>query len=776
MVYSTFSELKNYLFNDLSFVFTSRKLDVIRQAELQHRIQDDCDEDDRFVSLKIFGFKSYELDFIVAFSKELVTYLESIFDKNVPFDHIIVLISDKNTKIESIGNILVINDMELKRIEESPASLIYTSLTVSLFFARIYFGNIITYVSPEEKFVVEGVRGTLALLFLQNSRVLDGYLQEYSTGKVRLEKIIQIEEVKDAETYKSVLEDCTGENTGRNSTIAGNNFLNESILSHRSADLPDRQREMLEINDLLNLYLVDMKYKNFEIELSQHTTPLYDSNVYFNKEQLDGIVYNNSLAKFKMYYVLKELKIPTGQFIKAFRLLVKSYSYESISSQIFIEFMDEQLADDRMTSYELQDWFMYNFEKSGINKINYEMIQKEKRQKIKQFKLIQSDMCVQNKSNPVLRRHTTDILLLNADLEPAYHFDIAIDDRKEELIKELVNKNMPKAVILNASENGYYYGSFNESDVTVLLEKLDKLKNQVYRYKLFKHLLLNHSFIDFLDFSPQLLSSEDNYLLLDFILYNASELIEAIFPSKCYADFDEHVVNEAENIKSLFAGVIIKRLVGREKEPKGVKRLFATYLPHFMSCSFKQARELMAAIEKHPIKDEAILKFVVESLLERYFVFHNVDIGEKQSLVKFVCRSPVLSKVVNEEQMNRVCDEYGDRLLNSKDEFIFDTIYKVNLKYNRVITSDDDYAFLMANIKNLCNARVDENIILDIFPLNCVTPRTDACRRMTERLADDLQSRGMFDYSAVIREQFDKMADRQRVYKDAHALLLQNFQ
>lgn len=775
-VYATYSELKNWLFNDLSFVFTSRKLTQIKNTDLPHINADDDDEvEDRFVNLRIFGFRSYNLDFIVAFSKELVAYLETIFGKDVPFEHIIILVSDKSTKIESIGNILILNDLEFNQIDQSPTSLIYTSLTVSLFFARIYFGNIITYVSPEEKFVVEGVRGTLALLFLQNSRVLDSELQDFSKGKVRLEKIIQVDDMSETEAYKSVLdEDINTENSSRTNANSHSNFLNESILSHRSTGQPDRQREMLEINDLLNLYLVDMKYKNFEIELSHHTNPLYDSNTYFNKETLESITYNNSLAKFKMYYVLKELKIPTCQFIKAFRLLVKSYSNECISSQIFIEFMDEQLSDDKMTSYELQDWFMYNFEKTGINKISYEIVQKDKRLKIKHFKLIQSDMCMQNKSNPVLRKHTTDILLLNADLEPAYHFDIAIDDKREEMIKELVNKNMPKAVILNASENGYYYGSFSETDVTVLLDKLDRLKSEVYRYKLFKHLLLNNCYIDFLDYAPQVVADEKNYILLEFILKTSANLIESIFPSKCYMVFDEIIVNEAESMKIQFSNVMLKRILAQNrKENKGIAQLLISYLPHFMCCSFKHAREILSVIEKQPLDDLAMLRYMIEALLERYFVFHNVDMGEKQSLVKYVCKSEVLNKCISEDQMTTVCDEYGDRLINAKDEFIFDTVYKVNLKYNRVITNDGDYAFLMQNIKNLCNARIDENIILDIFPLNYVMDDSNSCKRLTVDLIGDLDQRGMFDYSSIIAELYDKMTAAEKLYKDAHRLIIQ---
>ena len=68
----------------------------------------------------------------------------------------------------------------------------------------------------------------------------------------------------------------------------------------------------MELNELLVMYLIELKYKIFEIELSQHAAPLYDPKLLLNKESLDVIGYHNTLAKFKMHYVLKELMIPTN--------------------------------------------------------------------------------------------------------------------------------------------------------------------------------------------------------------------------------------------------------------------------------------------------------------------------------------------------------------------------------------------------------------------------------------------------------------------------------
>ena len=770
-------DLNNWLFNDISFVFSSRPLVQLKKIEIPHfQLDEDDDDADESIGLQVFGFKNYNLDFFIKFSLEIVQYLESIFDKKIPFQQLVVLVSDNNTKIESIGNILILNDLIMKKLEDSPNCLIYSSLTVSLFFSRIYFGSIITYSSPEEKYIVEGIRGTLALLFLIGSRTLDDSLSAFSNKKVHIEKIVQVEDLESTETYNSVLEesDIKHSVSKRSGQGAHNNFLNESILSHKSSDIFDKQREMVEVNELLNLYLVEMKYKNFEIELSMHTNPLYDSNIYFNKDVVDGITYNNCLAKFKMYYVLKEFKMPTSYFIKAFRMMIKSYSNESISSHIFTEFMDEQLSGDKK-NFEVDDWFLYNFEKAGINKVQYEMMQKEKRPKIKQFKLIQTDMCQQNKSNPVLRKHTTDILLLNADLEPMYHFDMAIEDRKEELINELVNKNMPKAVILNASENGYYYGSFSDNDINYLLDKLEKLRSEVLRYKLFKHLLMNNCYLDFLDFAPRVLWDEENYILLEFILKNTSTLIEAVFPSKCYKDFEEAVVGEAEGIKIQICSTILKRILNKaSSHKKGIRSLLMSYLPHFLSSNCKNARETLGLIERQPLESPEELKSLLESLIERYLVFHNVNISEKKSLIKFACKSAVLSQYLSEEELSKKCDEYGDRLLNSKVEFQFDSFYKLNLKYNRVITSNEDYSFLMANIKELCGERVDENLILDIFPLSFIITRSNSTKKQTAELIKELEEKGMFDYSAIIKEQFEKMEKMEKVYKESHLVILES--
>lgn len=775
-VHAHFADLKNSLFNDISFVFTSRPLQQLIKADIDHIQQDDYDEDlDYFFRLSVYGFKNYSLDYLVNFSKELVLYLETIFDKKIPFDTLVILISDKDTKIESIGNILIFNDIVMKRLERSPNALIYTSLTISLFFARIYFGSMITYNSPEEKFIVEGIRGTLALLFLLSSRTLDQALSVFSPKKVHLEKIVQVEDLEESQTtFNNVLEesDVRPQVNRRNSNLAQSGFLNESMLSHKSNELGDKQREMVEINELLNLYLIEMKYKNFEIELSMHTNPLYDADLLFNKDTLDGITYNNCLAKFKMYYVLKEFKLPTAYFIKAFRMMIKSYSNSSISSQIFKEFLDEQMTGDR-NNFEVEDWFLCNFEKAGINKVHYELSQMEKRPKIKNFKLVQSDMCAQNKSNPVLRKHTTDILLLNTDLDPMYHFDMAIEDRKEESIPELSKKNMPKAVVLNASENGYYYGWFNETDVSFLLDKLDKLKSEVYRYKLFKHLLLNTLHLDFLDYAPKVIYDEENFILLEFVLKNAALLIEAVFPSKCYKDFDESVVGDAEHIKDVICQEILKRLITRgTKEKRGVRELLITYLPHFISTNMKSTRETLAVLEKHQLDSKEDMQNLLNNLLERYFVFHNVNITEKLTLLKFAFNSQVLSQYLDKEDLEYKCNEIGTRLLKANAEFIFDEFYKLNLKYNRVITSNDDYAFLMANIKQLCGERVDENLIVDIFPLSFIIQKTNSTKRLTSDLVKELEEKGMFDYSAIVKEQFEKMEKMEKVYKKSHQMIL----
>ena len=72
---------------------------------------------------------------------------------------------------------------------------------------------------------------------------------------------------------------------------------------------------------------------------------------------------------------------------------------------------------------------MDNFEKAGINKIDYKIKPRAKRpNKIEQFKIIQIDHCPQNKSNPALRYHNTDIMFLNYELEKVLHFDILIED------------------------------------------------------------------------------------------------------------------------------------------------------------------------------------------------------------------------------------------------------------------------------------------------------------------------------------------------------------
>ena len=765
--FASFKPLDRWLFNDLAIIFSSRQLRELRHTNLSPEDVPSLsqDEDAPPLHLLVYGFNDYSLDYLELFSKELVAYLGALFSKTIPFDHVVVLVSDKDTKIESIGNILVLNDLELTNLTDSARSLVYISLTVSLFYARIYFGSLVSYSSPEEKFIVEGIRGTLSLIALQTSRVLDAQLALFSDGKVTLEKIVHEKgSTVVSEGYGVILDE--GVEPERDSVPkaeVAKKFLNQSLLSYNSREHEeDQHTEVLETNKLLNTYLIDFKYKLFEIEQSRHTRPLYDQNQFYMKKHMDVIPYNNTLAKFKMFYVLKELMIPTHKFIAAFKSIVKSYNYETIAVHVFIQTINDIMEQPHNEDELLSDWFRDNFEKAGINKIEYEIIpQKKKKSRIDTFKLIQTDLSVQNKSNPALRKHNTDILFLNSDLGSVYHVDMIIEDVREEIVPQLADKIIPSALILNASENGYFYGHLSDSTIDFLTKNLGILKDENIRLKLFRHLLLAGQHLDFLDFSPEIIPIETNQILFEFILKNAADLVEANFPSRAYSTFSDNVVNEIEEIKLKFCERILHRILhNAPNEKKGVLPLLITYLPHFICSNVKTTRKVFESLNN--FREEVVTSETIGSMLsalfDRYFAFRNVDQSEKHALIKHVAKHCGFEEYFSKADLAKRCDTICERLnQSSSGEFVFDEVFKVILKYDRVITSNDDFRFLIENIKKLCTSRIDENLIYEIFPLNSMIPTHNQSIRLTNDLILDLEEKGMFDYASIIREQLEKM-------------------
>lgn len=785
LCFISFKPLEKWLFNDIAVIFSSRKIVELKNVNIDNSADERIpteEQDEPQLNMLVYGFKHYEIDYFVDFSRELIHYLSSLFSQLVPFENVFFLISDRSTKIESIGNILVLNDLELDSIENSVHSLIYLSLTVSLFYSRIYFGSLVSYAGPEEKFIVEGIRGTLSLIALQTSRVLDSHLSKFSKDKIKLEKIVHNKtDTTASEQYEVILDETqelAEEGSLKKSHPGKNKFLNESLLSYNSAE-DDKNVETLETNELLNMYLIELKYKLFDTELSKHTVPLYDQSQFYMKKQMETINYSNSLAKFKMFYVLKELMVPTHKFIATFKSIVKSYCYETITVQLFIQTITDIIDSDSNQDEQLGDWFRDNFEKAGINKIEYEMIpQKKKSTKIEQFKLIQTDMSVLNKSNQIFRKHNTDIAFLNADLETMYHMDIMIDDKREYIIKDMRDKYIPKATIINASENGYFYAKLSDPTVDYLAAMVSAIKSEIIKLKLFRHLLYTGCHIDYLDFASDVITSDSNHILLESVLKNSADLLEANFPSRAYNTFSEAVVNEVEDIKLKLREACISRIARNDRREKaGILNILVKHLPHFMCSNIKGARKVFDELRQLTASKmpESLVREILSSLFDRYFAFHNVDLSEKHNLVRAVFKNREVSRHMSESELIARCDKICDRIVaGSRKEFVFDDIFKTILKYDRVILSNEDFQFLIDNILKLCTARIDENLILEIFPLNCMIPKNNQAIKLTNELILDLEEKGMFDYSSVVKEQLEKMEKMMENFAATHQLLTQS--
>lgn len=142
-----FSSLKRWLFNDIALIFSSRQMNLLEDIKITREpssLENGAISD---IAFKVYGFEEWDTGYLAQIAAEVVKYLEALFNTKIPFEQVIFLVSDKKTKIESLGNILTLNDIEFAKIDKNPNSLIYISLTVALFFARIYFGNLVTYIS-----------------------------------------------------------------------------------------------------------------------------------------------------------------------------------------------------------------------------------------------------------------------------------------------------------------------------------------------------------------------------------------------------------------------------------------------------------------------------------------------------------------------------------------------------------------------------------------------------------------------------------------------------
>lgn len=633
------------------------------------------------------------------------------------------------------------------------------------------------------------------MIFLQNSRVLDSALNLYNNARVKLQKLVNPENLETSrstisESFNPILtenqthQDSFGEKSAKATTTpreaVTSSFLNESMLSAQDMTEP-QQTESFEINSLLNLYLIELKYKLFEIERSERTSPLYESKRYYNQETLDTLVYHNSLAKFKMYFVLKELVIPTNHIVAAFKILINCYSYETISHDVFLRFFSDHLSGSSLKEEDIQDWFQDNFMKAGINKVEYEIIPDKKRKtKIGQFKIIQTDMSLQNKANPTLRRHTTDILMLNADLETLYNIDIWIDDKsREEVIPEFKNKHFPKAIVVNSNENGYFYGSFSENCIDYLLKNLKMLENDTIKFKLFRHLLFEGAYLDFLDEGPVALEEENNHILVDFILKHSAILVESIMPSRTYTSMDEGTVLESENIKTAFRNLLINRIASSDPENVSIITIFAQYLPHFMCSNMKHARKVFDALKNltRNQKNLPILELVIRKLLDRYFAFYNVSHTDKHSLISYIMKIPEIAALFEEkaeEELKKRCDLVCERLEQSLKEsknFQFDELNKMIMRYNRVVFTVEELENILNKIRQITVARVDEALLLDLFPLSHRFKHPSKAKALIKALISELEEKGLFDYSTILIERMENLEKMEAGVENALGLL-----
>lgn len=784
-----YGELKFWPVIDLAFVLANRPLVELGQSKLKHYKRDPSELDADPINLQVFGFQEeYNLDFGISFSAEIVNYLESILETKVPFRHVIFLISDQNTKIESIGNILVLNSIEASKVEQSPSSLIYFSLTLSLFFARSFFGHLISYETPNEKFIVEGIRGTVALLYLQASKQLNARLQAFH--QVNMEvldgELLQKLGPNGEDHFQKVLEDeqsdqVIEEDFNRNNISAG--FLNESLLSNRSFEgQPDFETKT--INELLFLYLVKLKHELFRIELGNGVLPLSNLTIDSSMKTIDSISYHNLLAKFKLYFLLRELKIPSSKFVRAFNYLCKSYRYQTITSATVIDFIQRYLPQSLgggAKNIFIQDWFRENFEKAGVNIVSAAITPKKKAaSKIGSFEIKQKDLCPSNSGNPIYRNHFTDVVLYDADFNPCYHFDLKIRD-SEQLIEEISGRLVPAFIDLNNSEIGYFKADIdlNSQDriLTALLQGTP-IQDSKLRFKVFMHLIFERRSLEFLDSAYSIIQDESNYILLEFVLKNAAELCEGLFPTKCYKQMHIELVQEVDTLKEQYLINSLERLYSykEEQDDIGVQtnlRLIVEYLPHFSHYNFKKARQTLddIATRAKGLPND-IFEGLVLALLDRYFAFYNVELKEKFCLIAHAASVPQYASFLKEATLRERCEQIEKRMYESDPEKHYDEIRRVILRYNRVAASNEDFLAIKNDLEDLCTARVDEAMIVDVFPLNNFITENNSVRRYTKELIEELQRKGMFDYVTIIKEQFENLLTYSELKDQVHAALI----
>lgn len=431
------------------------------------------------------------------------------------------------------------------------------------------------------------------------------------------------------------------------------NYL-ASVFFDQIADI-DNITQNLPFSEIV-AFMTYLKQKAICVEVLSLSHPLY------------GMIENNykrfslqePIIKYKSMYVFKQLFLARGKKSLA-DIFLKLNHY--ITNKDFIDLIND------IENNQFQELIEDCLTVKGINEIEIEVHGNgAKATTLKEFVVFQKEFGKEQEFN--LKTHYTDILFLNQSCRSQFSLDIKIKKEKESVFHELDGKYLPKAVLIDSEDCGYFKVKLDQKSFSFLLENLNKVdqpKTRLNLYYCFYFEMLDGklNLFEFLNLVLKHLEKENSFIVLKYILKLSQPLIFLGLAKEKEIEYSE---------KFLF---LILKLIEQGKFPN----LLYKYIQKFSS--IPTGTSLLESIynEKHTSLTRYYKNFSDNSkmkLLSRIIACESIN-NEKRtkyledfiestenSLLKQKCRLVFQASTPSEEEKNKIWFVFAENIKNIK--------------------------------------------------------------------------------------------------------------
>jgi len=416
----------------------------------------------------------------------------------------------------------------------------------------------------------------------------------------------------------------------------------------------DNITQNLPFNEIMT-YIRYLKLQAIFVEVMNLSHPLY-LNIENNYEKKS---LQEAILKFKPVYFFKQLFIARGK--KSLTDIFMKMSHY-ITNKEFIEIVKE--IDNSQMDEMVKDWLTTE----GINEIKIGIHgDKSKATCVKDFSIIQTQFG--KEKDPQLKKHFTDILLLNQSGRSQFSLEIEIKKERETIINQLEGKYLPKAILIDSDDYDYFKMKLDENSLTFLIENLYKIDHPKIRlnlYYCFYFEMLDGKFnqLAFLDIILKNLEKESSYIVFKYILKLCRPLLFLGFEKEKEIEYCE---------KFMF---LILKLIEQGKFPN----LMYKYIPQFSI--IPQSTSLLESIfnEKH------------SSLTRHYKSF------SQKSKMKLLARILACESIGNEKRIKyqeSFIESINEKTLKEKARLVFQAVTPSEEEKNKI------WFIFSENVKNI---------------------------------------------------------------------------